>query len=215
MADLKRVIEQSGKDLHRVIIVRPAQDGDDSYFQELFQMAGRPIPPALRDWESRVAAWCDEYGKRYSASAILEVNLQIAIYLFDRTLERVLVAYGASSPQLEERDMNRMRRFPDVNVGVRAILGTDAFAADRGHFLGHASGGELDINLFPQRKELNRGWSAEGKVFRSMERFAAEHLGTFMYHRPIYDDETWIPDRLEFGLLTDDREWWIEEFQNK
>ena len=59
-----------------------------------------------------------------------------------------------------------MRRFPDVDVGVNAVLGAEAFAADKGHLLSHASGGELDINLFPHRRELNRGWSEEGKLFR-------------------------------------------------
>ena len=131
----------------------------------------------LLGWEACVDSWCDEYRKRVSASSILEVNLKLAIYVFDGTLERVLLAYGVSSAQLEERDKNRMRGFPDVNLNVRATLGADAFLADRGHFLGHASGGELDINLFPQLRELNRGWSVEGKVFRSMERFAAGHLG--------------------------------------
>ena len=53
---------------------------------------------------------------------------------------------------------SRMRGFPDVSASVRRALGTRAFFADKGHFLGHASGGVLDINLFPQRRELNRGW---------------------------------------------------------
>ncbi len=143
------------------------------------------------------------------------MNLDIAIYLFDQTLERVLLAYGISDQQLEARDKNRMGRFPDVNVGVKTTLGDRAFAADRGHFLGHASGGTLDINLFPQRRELNRGWSNEGKVFRKMERFAASNFGTFVYHRATYNDETWIPNVLEYGLLINNNDWWIGSFRNK
>ena len=125
------------------------------------------------------------------------------------------VACALSVEQLMRRDANRMRGFPDVNIGVRAALGDKAFLADRGHFLGHASGGILDINLFPQRRELNRGWSEEGKRFRAMERHVADHPGTFFYHRPLYDDETWVPDRLEYGVLVDDRTWWVEQFRNK
>ena len=205
--DLRRAIEESGKDLNRLIVVRPNRDEDVSYLEELFQSAGRPIPAPLQAWETRVDTWCDEYRDQFGPSSILEVNLKIAVYVFDQSLERVLLAYGISSPQLEDRDKNRMRRFPDMNVGVKAVLGEDAFLADRGHFLGHAAGGVLDINLFPQRRELNRGWSSEGKVFRRMERFAATHLGTFVYHRAMYNDETWIPDTLEYGLLVDDNNW--------
>jgi hypothetical protein len=46
----------------------------------------------------------------------------------------------------------------------------------------------LDVNLFPQRREVNRGWSDEGKLFRKMERYAAEHPGTFCFARPICRD---------------------------
>jgi hypothetical protein len=41
------------------------------------------------------------------------------------------------------------------------------------------------------------------------------HPGAFFYHRPLYNDETWVPDRLEYGVLVDDREWWVEQFRNK
>ena len=116
--DLRRAIEESGKDLDRLIVVRPNRDDDVSYLEELFQSAGRPIPAPLQAWETRVDTWCDEYRDQFGPSSILEVNLKIAVYVFDQSLERVLLAYGISSPQLEDRDKNRMRRFPDVNVGV-------------------------------------------------------------------------------------------------
>jgi hypothetical protein len=76
-----------------------------------------------------------------------------------------------------------MRGFPDVSLSVRSALGERAFLADRGHFLGHASGGQLDVNLFPRSRTLNRGWSEQGKIYRRMERFVAANLGTFFYHR--------------------------------
>lgn len=108
-----------------------------------------------------------------------------------------------------------MRGFPDVNKSVPAVLNAKAFLADRGHFLGHASGGQLDVNLFPQSRTLNRGWSSEGKQFRRMESFVAAHYGTFFYHRPIYTDATWIPTTLEYGVLIEDRDWWSEQFDNR
>ena len=181
----------------------------------LYQTANRQIPTALLRWENQVWDWCDEYTDACPSAEINEINLDFAVYLFDLSFERVTLAYALSVEQLTKRDTSRMRGFPNVNASVQAVLGEKAFKADKGHFLGHASGGILDINLFPQRRELNRGWSEEGKRFRSMERYVAEHPGTFFYHRPIYNDETWIPDRLEYGVLKDDGDWWTDSFQNK
>jgi hypothetical protein len=182
---------------------------------KLFEHAGRPAPVALSDWEDRVTAWCDEYLDQYDGTELSEMNLGYAVFIFDHKWERVILAYALSIEQLMKRDSIRMRGFPDPNVSAQRVLGEKAFRADKGHFLGHASGGELDINLFPQRRELNRGWSAEGKQFRSMERYVAEHPGTFFYHRPIYDDETWVPCWLEYGVLEDDMRWRIAKFANK
>jgi len=161
-----------------------------------------------------VSAWCDEYGQRFPQAELSEINLDMAVFLFDHAAERVTLAYAVSVEQLMRRDTSRMRGFPNVSASVRRELGERAFAVDKGHFLGHASGGILDINLFPQRRELNRGWSSEGKRFRSMERHVAEHPGTFFYHRPCYGDDTWIPQSLEYGVLVEDSRWWVDRFRN-
>ncbi len=34
---------------------------------------------------------------------------------------------------------------------------------DKGHFIAHYSGGPIDINLFPQHRDVNRGWSSQGR----------------------------------------------------
>lgn len=181
----------------------------------LFGQAGRTVPDALSDWDDRVAAWLDEYCADTADAEPLEIAIESAVFLFDYLTERVILAYAVSTPQLTVRDASRMRGFPDVNRGVRDALGEGAFLADRGHFLGHTSGGRMDINLFPHRRELNRGWSAEGRLFRKMERHVAEHPGTFFYHRPVYDDDTWIPAILEYGVLVDSVDWWVGPFANK
>lgn len=186
-----------------------------SGLEELFKRARRPTPPLLADWETKVQAWCDADVARFPTANLSEINLDFAVYLFDHTFERVTLAYALSVHQLMKRDASRMKEFPDVNVSVGRTLRRRRFSADKGHFLGHASGGILDINLFPQRRELNRGWSAEGKLFRSMERHVANNTGTFFYHRPEYDDDTWIPSTLEYGVLVDDERWWIGRFHNK
>lgn len=173
------------------------------------------MPDALTGWEGKVEQWCGEYASVFPEAEFSEIHLDFSVFLFDHAFERVLLAYAVSVEQLMQRDSTRMRGFPDVNVGVEGLQCCEDLVADKGHFLGHASGGVLDINLFPHRRELNRGWSREGKRFRGMEKYVAEHLGTFFYHRPIYDDETWIPTKLEYGVLREDREWWIGTFQNK
>jgi hypothetical protein len=167
------------------------------------------------DWEERVSAWCDEYADKFAGAELSEINLNFAVFIFDHVLERVTLAYAVSVEQLMKRDASRIRGFPDPNISARRVLGENAFRADKGHFLGHASGGELDINLFPQRRELNRGWSVDGKQFRAMERYVGEHPGTFFYHRPVYNDETWVPQLLEYGVLKDNTELWVKTFANK
>jgi len=182
---------------------------------KLFKQGNRTVPLALNDWDNRVDGWCAGYGAQFPEANISEINLDLAVFIFDHALERVVLAYALSIEQLMKRDSSRMRGFPDVNVSVRKVVGENAFNADKGHFLGHASGGILDINLFPQRRELNRGWSPEGKLFRKMERYVAEHHGTFFYHRAVYNDETWIPYCLEYGVLCEGTRWWVETFRNK
>ncbi len=182
---------------------------------ELFKRANKPVPKLLSNWEIQVGDWCHQYNAQFGDANISEINLDLAVFLFDHVAERVVLAYALSVDQLMKRDTSRMSGFPNVNVSVKAALEENAFLADKGHFLGHASGGILDINLFPHRRELNRGWSAEGKRFRKMERYVADNPGSFFYHRPEYDDRTWIPNCLEYGVLLNDSAWWVEKFQNK
>jgi hypothetical protein len=86
---------------------------------------------------------------------------------------------------------------------------------DKGHFIAHSLGGSSSMNLFPQDRRLNRGWSEDGKKYRSMESFAADRPGTFVFHRPIYSDGTLWPRCFEFGLLKPDSELWVEVFDNE
>jgi hypothetical protein len=205
---------QEDRDLYRVVVVSPTQRGE-SYLTGIYASAGLPMPNALKEFESEVESWCEEYACALPNALLLEVNLVPAVYWFDLTDERVVAAYGISTRPEKPRELSRIRRFPDVSIGVNRVMGDQAFPVDRGHFISHAAGGELDINLFPQRRDLNRGWSEEGKLYRKMERTAAHHPGTFHFHRARYDDDTWIPNTLQYGVLREDDTWWIEEFANK
>jgi hypothetical protein len=183
--------------------------------QAVFASRGATLPSALVNWDDAVEDFIASYEASFGPSEVSTINVDSAFFLFDHGFERVVLTYALSTEQLMKRDSARMRGFPNVNASVRRVLGDKAFVADKGHFLGHASGGILDINLFPQRRELNRGWSEEGKRFRSMERHVAEHPGTFFYHRPIYDDDTWIPSKLEYAVLREGTSWWKDVFLNK
>lgn len=210
-------------DSHRRKLNSGEEKTPPSTLAQLFMGAARPA--ALSNWKDRVADWCDEYTARFGGAELSETNLDFAVYIFDHTLERVVLAYAVSVEQLKKRDSSRMQGFlrgkkteETFRQSVQRTLNDNNFIADKGHFLGHASGGILDINLFPQRKELNEGHSEEGKLFRKMERYVEEHPGTFFYHRPIYDDETWIPQLLNYGVLEKVRHgwsWWEESFTNR
>jgi hypothetical protein len=51
-------------------------------------------------------------------------------------------------------------------------------ARDDGHFIARSIGGDLDVNLFSQDRLLNRGWSAQGKIYRRMEKYCQQQEGT-------------------------------------
>jgi hypothetical protein len=111
---------------------------------------------------------------------------------------RLVVAYGRSKPGDAARDDYRLRGWvgPTEKVFGRAW--------DKGHFIAHSIGGAVDgleANVFVQRRDLNRGWSADGKRFRQMERHCVEHPGTLCFARPIYVDGTARPGWLEFGIV--------------
>lgn len=181
---------------------------------EIFKKGSISIPSALDDWESLVAKWCSQYRHKNGGAKLTEITIDQAVFIFDLIDERVVLAYSISTRQLCKRDSSRIRGFPNVNASTQSEIREKKFDADKGHFLGHASGGELDINLFPQRRELNRGWSEEGKRYRKMERFVAKNTGTFFYHRAIYDDKTWVPSYLEYGVLKNNEIWWTDTFIN-
>jgi hypothetical protein len=122
--------------------------------------------------------------------------------------DRVVAVFGVSRAAHGKRDSSRMQGF--LGGGLGEVRGS---TMDKGHFASHAQGGGLDINLFPQRTGVNRGWSDEGRVYRAMERYCADNVGTFFFARPIYLDPTWIPHALEYGVLRDGA-LWVERFPN-
>lgn len=109
------------------------------------------------------------------------------------------------------RDDAFMHQYP---LGPAEALGSDGEAYDRGHFIAHSIGGRLDVNLFPQQRALNRGWSAAGKRFRAMESYCQTHLLTYCFRRPIYAGFSAHPIAIEVGVLRQDCSLWVEPFDN-
>ncbi|HED03231.1 MAG TPA: hypothetical protein ENI60_00440 [Candidatus Fraserbacteria bacterium] len=175
-------------------------------------------------WEMLPGEWCEKYRKMTPAvTNILQFNDNGFEFLFDFSSElitkgvvscdeavedRVVAVFGRSQPSSRNRDANRMKGF----LGSSSKVFGDDY--DKGHFIGHALGGGLDVNLFPQRRDINRGWSARGKIFRAMERYCSESPGTFCFSRPIYCDRSWRPCIIEYGLLTKVGTFWVEKLEN-
>jgi hypothetical protein len=76
---------------------------------------------------------------------------------------------------------------------------------DKGHMVAHAAGGTFGPNMFPQDRDLNRGWSSEGRRFRALEREIARTPGTFFFRCLLYADDTDFPAAIELGVLRPDR----------
>jgi hypothetical protein len=125
---------------------------------------------------------------------------------------RLVAAFGTSIQSGKKRDDYRLRGWLGP---TNTFLGT---LWDKGHYIAHSIGGAVDLaelNVFKQRRDLNRGWSDEGKLFRKMEGYCFDNPGTFCFHRPIYIDDSMCPGILEYGVLTKEKQFWIARFNNR
>lgn len=131
---------------------------------------------------------------------------------YDPVAEARLVAvFGRSTPHKRTRDDYRLRGW----VGPTETCFGSGW--DKGHFIAHSFGGAVgrtEVNVFVQRRDLNRGWSREGKLFRAMERYCTLNPGTFCFNRPLYTDGSAKPAFIEFGVFTINQELWVECFGN-
>jgi hypothetical protein len=189
--------------------------------------------------------WCDAYSRMPgSGGQIVHVSDQGYIFLFDLGVERVVVAFGTSRYNPNKRDSDRMGEFLGAVADQASLNRIEAAAAtpelgqqrrnaaqlgwrerffrayghkfDRGHFMSHRQGGGLDINLFPQRADINQGHGEEGVAYRAMERACVDDAGkVFCFSRPIYDDRSWVPAQLEYGVAYEPRRILVKVFPNK
>ena len=178
--------------------------------------------------------WADLYKERSPHSAnIMRIACEGFEYLYDFSTElvkqgklapnlviedRIVAVHGRSQPQKKKRTDHLMRKHP---LGPAGFIRTHSAEPskltaiyDKGHFIGHAIGGALHLNLFPQTKEINRGWSKEGKEYTKMERYCRRHAKTYCFSRPIYSGYSAHPEIIEFGVLRHDGTLWVNQFPN-
>jgi hypothetical protein len=169
-----------------------------------------------------VHIWCDKYLITAAPSAsLLRLKDCGFEYIFDHSskdlatidesspADRLVVIFGKSLPTTVKRDSSRMKGF----IGRSSELGANT---DKGHFMSHGSGGGLDINLYPQRRDFNqrRRSSPRSYVYFDMEKYTRENRDTFYFNRPIYTDQSWRPTYIEFGIVRTNGSLWIERFNN-
>ncbi|MGC4102326.1 DNA/RNA non-specific endonuclease [Ferruginibacter sp.] len=125
---------------------------------------------------------------------------------------RVVAVYGISNNKINHSNRKTMRKWIGPTGEIFKPYGDNY---DKGHFIAHGLGGPIDVNLFPQRRDINRGWSEKGKLYRQMEKFIAANQGTFVFSRPLYTDLSFCPTALEFGYCDKALNFTVNEFPNK
>ena len=165
-------------------------------FAEVIRAGGQP---PLNELIEEAAAG---YRAAFADGDLVEFGDHDCRYLFDLSDDpasdraaRVVAGWGRSSTPLGPRGRSRQAGFP-----LAPALAARGY--ERGHLLAHATGGGLDENLFAQAGHVNQGRSPAGRVYRRLERLAADKAGSLVFHRLIYGDGTDVPDltQLTVGL---------------
>ena len=172
-----------------------------------------------------VNSWIQAYEAAVGSANIHLIDRNTFTYVFDFAQEhrwpsrpvcnrdsRTVAVIGFSAKGLEARDDYRLKGWVG---GTTRRFGANF---DKGHFIAHSIGGRVDrseMNVFAQRRDLNRGWSTEGREYVAMERYCARHPGVLAFSRPIYGDSTDRPAFVEFGILRQNGSWWIRVFDNR
>jgi hypothetical protein len=168
-----------------------------------------PLDPANLG-RALLEAAAAHYEYRWPDCTLVEFEQSGAKYLFDLAggahEERTVAAWTVTPATIAKRDVSYQRGYPLPPA-------PDGTLVDRGHLIPHLSGGEFGPNIFRQQRALNRGWSAEGKRFRGLEREAIRP-GTFYCAHLLYDDDTAYPVAIESGLLRG-HELHVEHFRNR
>lgn len=159
--------------------------------------------------------WAAQYRERFASNSIFEVQSRGWAYLLDFAGEdadapqpdRAIGCCGLSDPPRLPREWAYQRGYPTPPANYHRPL-------DKGHMMPHELGGDVSQNIYPQDRALNRGWSAEGRRYRALEREAAARRGTFFFCKLEYDDESAFPVWVELGILRDG-DFHVDRFRNR
>lgn len=187
---------------------------------QLARASGEPISSFLRS--ELPGYWCDIYQEMFPRpNEVVLFTYGTFDYWFDSyqmpeqydpasgvlpTEARLVAAIGNSKPKRSRRDDYRLRGL------VLSSMSGSAGPWDRGHFIGHAIGGTVDgneANVFLQLRATNRG------RYRAMEHYCRNHPDTLCFSRPIYVDPSAHPSAVEFGVLKQDGELWVDVLPNR
>lgn len=173
-------------------------------------LSGCPLQKVIDELTEKLPdLWRAAYGQMPgSGDDVVFVEQGSYTHLFDLQAERVVAAYGLSTRNPVKRDSSRMKGF--LGKMSDRFLGR----GDKGHIMSHGQGGGMDINLFPQRADVNRGRSLSGRIYREMERYCSANPGSFCFSRLLYDDPTWVPFEIEYGVLHHPAQFRVERFTN-
>jgi hypothetical protein len=173
-------------------------------------LAGKPLIKVVEELSHVLPAlWFEAFRKMPGATTdIVAIDQDRYTYLFDLGSERIVAAYGLSTPNPAKRDSSRMQGF------LGKISDRFKGRSDKGHIMSHRQGGGMDINLFPQRADVNRGRSPAGKIYRELERYCAANPGSFSFSRLLYSDASWVPAEIEYGVLYHSKQFRVERFTN-
>ncbi len=122
-------------------------------------------------------------------------------FLYEEVSERVLLVYGRS-PQDEDRG-----EIPKRDEAYHAGAPYAGLGFDKGHLWAHAQGGfEGGPNYISQARTLNQSRSANGKLWRAIERYLAANPGTDAFVRPGWgaSGNSSRPHEIEYCLVPPD-----------
>lgn len=122
---------------------------------------------------------------------------------------RVVGVFGITEERIFSENRKHMSRLRGITKHYQYYGGI----YERGHFIAHMAGGQIDINLFPQRRDVNRGWNGMWR-YREMEIYVSKNPGLLVFSRPIYHDFSCRPYFFEFGFIDKNLAVTVETFPN-
>lgn len=191
------VTERKGDD-----VTWPHNAVSDGRYTDLIAAAMRAGPPIDHDVLTQLLmqSAAEDHWHTTGPGRLVEFADGPAAFLFAQAgtshADRTLLAIGHPETPREVRDVVYQRGYPLP----------DTFAGrpvDRGHLIPYTGGGQYGPNLYVQDRALNRGWSRDGRGYRTVERAAvAGDPATLMFARPRYVDETDVPGFIDLGVAT-------------